>query len=47
MKYQGVFFDFDYTLGDSTPAIAEGYRQGFAELGLDPPNEITVDLCIS
>lgn len=37
MKYQGVFFDFDYTLGDSTPAIAEGYRQGFAELGLDPP----------
>lgn len=40
MKYQGVFFDFDYTLGDSTPAIAEGYRLGFAALGLDPP---TVD----
>ena len=37
MKYQGVFFDFDYTLGDSTSAIAEGYRQGFAVLGLDPP----------
>lgn len=37
MKYQGVFFDFDYTLGDSTPAIAEGYRLGFAALGLDPP----------
>ena len=36
MKYQGVFFDFDYTLGDSTPAIAEGYRLGFLELGLDP-----------
>ncbi|MDE6261531.1 MAG: HAD family hydrolase [Oscillospiraceae bacterium] len=37
MNYQGVFFDFDYTLGDSTPAIAEGYRLGFAELGLEPP----------
>ena len=37
MSYQGVFFDFDYTLGDSTPAIVEGYRMGFAALGLDPP----------
>lgn len=37
MKYRGVFFDFDYTLGDSTPAIAEGYRLGFVALGLDPP----------
>lgn len=37
MTYQGVFFDFDYTLGDSTPAIVEGYRLGFAALGLDPP----------
>lgn len=37
MKYQGVFFDFDYTLGDSTPAIAEGYRRGFAALGLPEP----------
>ena len=37
MRYQGVFFDFDYTLGDSTPAIAEGYRRGFAALGLDEP----------
>ena len=37
MSYQGVFFDFDYTLGDSTPAIAEGYRRGFAALGLEPP----------
>ena len=40
MSYQGVFFDFDYTLGDSTPAIAEGYRRGFAALGLPEP---TVD----
>ena len=37
MSYRGVFFDFDYTLGDSTSAIAEGYRLGFLELGLDPP----------
>ena len=37
MRYQGVFFDFDYTLGDSTPAIAEGYRRGFAALGLPEP----------
>lgn len=37
MDYQGVFFDFDYTLGDSTDAIAEGYRQGFAALGLPQP----------
>lgn len=37
MDYQGVFFDFDYTLGDSTAAIAEGYRLGFEALGLAPP----------
>lgn len=37
MKYLGVFFDFDYTLGDSTAAIAEGYRRGFAALGLPEP----------
>ena len=37
MRYQGVFFDFDYTLGDSTDAIAEGYRRGFAALGQPEP----------
>lgn len=37
MNYQGVFFDFDYTLGDSTPAITQGYRLGFQALGLTPP----------
>lgn len=37
MDYQGVFFDFDYTLGDSTAAIAEGYRRGFRALGLAEP----------
>ena len=37
MNYRGVFFDFDYTLGDSTDAIAQGYRAGFAALGLPKP----------
>ena len=37
MRYQGVLVDFDYTLGDSTDAIAEGYRRGFAALGLPAP----------
>ena len=37
MDYQGIFFDFDYTLGDSTAAIAEGYRLGFTALGLPEP----------
>ena len=37
MRYQGVFFDFDYTLGDSTGAIAEGYRRGFAAMGQPEP----------
>lgn len=37
MDYRGIFFDFDYTLGDSTLGIAEGYRRGFAALGLPEP----------
>ena len=37
MKYQGVFFDFDYTLGDSTIPIAIGYQKGFEALGWPPP----------
>ena len=37
MRYQGIFFDYDYTLGDSTDAIAEGYRRGFAAMGLPEP----------
>lgn len=37
MDYQGVFFDFDYTLGDSTSAIAEGFRRGFTAMGLPVP----------
>lgn len=37
MNYQGVFFDFDYTLGDSTIPIAIGYRKGFEALGWPAP----------
>lgn len=42
MRYQGVFFDFDYTLGDPTPAIVRGYQMGFQALGLEPPTEAQV-----
>lgn len=37
MKYKGVFFDFDYTLGDSTAAILTGYRRGFRAMGWPEP----------
>lgn len=37
MRYQGVFFDFDYTLGDSTAAILKGYQDGFRALGQPAP----------
>ena len=42
MKYSGVFFDFDYTLGDSTPAITTGFQQGFRAMGLPMPTEAQV-----
>ena len=37
MNYQGIFFDFDYTLGDSTGPITVGYQQGFRAMGWPPP----------
>lgn len=37
MKYQAVLFDFDYTLGDATDSIYEGYCYGFARMGLPQP----------
>ena len=37
MKYKAVFFDFDYTLGDSTIPITMGYQKGFAALGWPEP----------
>lgn len=37
MQYQGVFFDFDYTLGDSTGPITVGYQKGFQAMGWPAP----------
>lgn len=39
MKYQGIFFDFDYTLGDSTGPITVGYQRGFEALGWPAPTQ--------
>lgn len=39
MEYRGVFFDFDYTLGDSTLPITIGYQRGFAALGQPEPTQ--------
>ena len=35
--YRGIFFDFDYTLGDATDCIVAGFRYAFARLGLPEP----------
>lgn len=37
MQYQGIFFDFDYTLGDATEAIVAGFRYAFEQMGLPEP----------
>ena len=37
MNYKGIFFDFDYTLGDSTLPITIGYQKGFAAMGWPEP----------
>lgn len=37
MDYKGVFFDFDYTLGDSTVPIVMGYQEGFQAMGWPAP----------
>lgn len=39
MGYEGVFFDFDYTLGDSTGPITVGYQRGFAAMGWPEPTQ--------
>lgn len=36
-RYQAVFFDFDYTLGDATDCIVEGFQYAFARMGLELP----------
>ena len=42
MEYRALFFDFDYTLGDSTPAILAGFRYAFTQLGLPEPEDEAV-----
>lgn len=38
MKYEAVLFDFDYTLGDATASIYEGYCHGFEKMGYPKPD---------
>lgn len=42
MKYKGVFFDFDYTLGDATDAIFAGFTHGMTTLGHPAPQREAV-----
>lgn len=37
MKYQAILFDFDYTLGDATASIYEGFCFAFDKLGYPRP----------
>ena len=37
MKYKAALFDFDYTLGDATASIFEGYCYGFEKMGYPQP----------
>lgn len=37
MKYKGLFFDFDYTLGDATEAIVAGFVYGLYTMGYPLP----------
>ena len=37
MRYEAVLFDFDYTLGDATEAIYDGFCYGFAQMGYPKP----------
>ena len=39
MNFKAVFFDFDYTLADSTEAIVAGFRYAFGRMGLPEPTE--------
>lgn len=38
MKYKGLFFDFDYTLGDATEAIVAGFVYGLYTMGYPLPS---------
>lgn len=41
-RYQAVFFDFDYTLGDATDCIVAGFQYAFARIGLPLPEREAV-----
>lgn len=36
-RYKGIFFDFDYTLGDATDCIVAGFVYAFQRMGLPRP----------
>ncbi len=42
MDYRAVIFDFDYTLGDATLSIVEGYRHGLTTMGWPQPDREAV-----
>jgi len=46
MTYQGIIFDFDYTLGDSSKGIIESVNYAFNLLGLPLPNESAIKATI-
>lgn len=46
MKYKAALFDFDYTLGDATASIYEGYCYGFEKMGYPQPELEAVRLTV-
>lgn len=46
MKYSGVFFDFDYTLGDATEAIVAGFLYGLHTMGYPIPTREEIRLTV-
>lgn len=45
-QYQGVCFDFDYTLGDSTDSIVAGFQYGLTQMGWPAPDREAVKATI-
>lgn len=45
-QYQGVCFDFDYTLGDSTDSIVAGFQYGLTQMGWPAPEREAVKATI-
>lgn len=46
MSYSGVFFDFDYTLGDATEAIVAGFLYGLHTMGYPIPTREEIRLTV-